>query len=112
MQTTEFYRDIAKTCISNMIHQLVSAMQNYNKYVGKDNRSAGLYNNNVQQSLQLLTACGITPNIEQVDTARNGEYYLVYKSLDFSAHSLQLKDLDVTAVIGNCKRPNVHEFTY
>ncbi|MBQ8806156.1 MAG: hypothetical protein IJZ68_06690 [Bacteroidaceae bacterium] len=113
MQPTEYYRDMAKTCISMMVHQLVSAMQHYNVYAGKDNRSAGLYNNDVQQSCRLLASCGFKPNIEQVDVVKeDGNHYLVYKSLDFEKYSIQLRDLGVTDDIGNSGDNTIHEFTY
>ena len=114
MQDAKYYRDIAKNCISMMVHQLVSAMQHYNVYAGKDNRSAGLYNNDVQQLCRLLASCGFKPNIEQVDVVKeDGNHYFVYKSLDFEKYSIQLRDLGVTEVIGNSGIDNtIREFTY
>lgn len=112
MQKTENYRELAQTCIINMIKQLTSAMQHYNNYAGKDNRNAGLYNNEVQQLCRLLSACGFKPNITQAETVRNDESYLVYESIDFEHHSIQLRDLGVTDAIGNSGDNTRHKFTY
>lgn len=113
MQDAAYYRDIANRCIAMTIHQLVSEMQHYNAYVHKDNRSAGLYNAQVQNTVRLIKSFGFQPNIKQVTVQIAGEYYVVYKSLDFEHHSIQLRDLGVTEVIGNSGIDNtIHEFTY
>ena len=76
MNSPERYYDIARTCISAMIRQMTTSMQRYNTSASLDNRSAGLYRNDVYQLTRLLTECGFKPNIKETEVVRDGNRYM------------------------------------
>lgn len=109
MNNPERYCDIARTCISAMIRQLTTSMQRYNTSASLDNRSAGLYRNDVYQLTRLLTECGFKPNIKETEVVRDGNHYMVYQSVDFNAYAQEMSDMGIIIGVAGS---GVHEFSY